>query len=124
MEKNRLVRDALSEGGVCDLAALESYSVFLNRGGEYDSTFLKDSRYMAVIGWGGFSLAIHAVKECNPSLICDASVFIKGTVGRVSSLVFKKKKVIKNCSLCADKPQQLLASFVSPPTSSLAKGNC
>lgn len=50
---------------------------------------------MAVIGWGGFSLAIHAVKECNPSLICDASVFIKGTVGRVSSLVFKKKKSLK-----------------------------
>lgn len=48
---------------------------------------------------------------------------MEGTVGQVSSLVFQKK-VIKNCNLCADIPQQLLASYVSPPTSSLAKGNC
>lgn len=62
--KNRLVRDVLSEGGVCDLAALESYSVFLRWG--IRQHILKDSRYMAVIDWGGFSLANHAVKECNP----------------------------------------------------------
>lgn len=54
-KKNRLVRDVLSEG-VCDLAALGKLQCLFEPGWVIREYILKDSRYMAVIGWVDLAL--------------------------------------------------------------------